>query len=90
MQHLHESYPNLKVLLVNSGESIDIARPYYQRSMATITIALDEEGQVDSLYHVYAYPTLVFVDHLGIVRQIYVGAPRNQTLQEGLKAIGIQ
>jgi len=90
LQRLHEDYPKMEILLVNSGESASVARPYYQHSMVTVTIALDEDGQVNNLYHVYAIPTLIFVDDQGVIRQVNVGASSPQTLQEGLAAIGVR
>lgn len=89
LQRLHEQYPELAVVLVNIGEPASVARPYYQRSMTTVTVALDEDNQVKRLYGVHSIPTLIFVDKQGIIRQVNIGTPSDQGFEEGLKAIGV-
>lgn len=86
MQRIHDQNPQIAVILVNGGEPADVARPYYQEHMLTVTIALDEADRVSRAYHVSAIPTSVFIDAQGIVRKVYVGVLTEAMIREGLAA----
>jgi len=78
----------MAVLLINGGEPSSVARPYYQRKMVTVTIALDEDDRVGHAYGVRAIPTVLFLDEKGIIRKIYIGTMSEAMVNEGLAAAG--
>lgn len=68
LQELHETYPQLAVLLIDSKESPEIIQAYADEFGLTHPILLDRDGAVMELYQVFAIPTELFIDADGIVQ----------------------
>lgn len=61
------------VLAVNQGESREKVAEFAREFGLTFPILLDENRSVGNQYGVRAYPTTLFIDKNGVVRQVTVG-----------------
>jgi len=89
LEELHQKYPDLIVLAVDSKEGVDIVQNYVDEFGITHRILLDEDGSVSQLYQVFAIPTELFIDADGIIRAKLVEKVTPQMLEEKLPLIGI-
>ncbi len=87
---LHEQYPELMVLSIDSKEDEPVVRAYMESRKVTFTVVLDGAGKAASAYHVYAIPTVVFVDSDGVIRARYVQVLSEAQIAASLQAIGIE
>jgi peroxiredoxin len=88
LQNLHEDYPHLVVLSVDSKEDAATVQAFADEHDLTFTIVLDGDGKVSRAYRVYAIPSLFFVDSQGVIQGRSVGTPAEVQLGESLAAIG--
>jgi peroxiredoxin len=65
LQELHENYPDLIILAVNSNEDAATVKDFADEHGLTYPIALDEDGEVMRQYRVLAIPTLFFCRQQG-------------------------
>ena len=89
LQELHETYPQLAVLLIDSKESPEIIQAYADEFGLTHPILLDRDGAVMELYQVFAIPTELFIDADGIVQAKLIERVTPELLLEKLPLIGI-
>ena len=89
LQELHETYPQLAVLLIDSKESPEIIQAYADDFGLTHPILLDRDGAVMELYQVFAIPTELFIDADGIVQAKLIERVTPELLLEKLPLIGI-
>ncbi len=89
LQRLHEDYPELKVLLVDSEEDAGTVQAFADEFGLTCTIALDDDGKVSKSYRIYAIPSVFFLDGQGVIQARFIGAPTQAQEEESLIAIGI-
>lgn len=89
LQELHESYPQLVVLLIDSKESPEIVQQYADEFGLTHPILLDSDGEVMELYQVFAIPTELFIDAEGIIQAKLIERITPELLLENLPLIGI-
>ncbi|HLY65597.1 MAG TPA: TlpA disulfide reductase family protein [Chloroflexota bacterium] len=82
------SQPELVVLGVDNVESAVKVKPFVQQLGVTFPILLDQDGSVMEEYQVTGLPTSFFVDRSGTLRFVYRGALTDETLRQGLAAIG--
>lgn len=89
LQELHESYPELVVVLVDSKESPQVVQDFANEFGLTHPILLDRDGAVMRLYQVFAIPTELFIDADGIIRAKIIERVTPELLAEKLPLIGI-
>ncbi len=89
LQELHETHPELVVLLVDSKESTDVVQRFADEFSITHPILLDQSGDVLKLYQVFAIPTELFIDADGIIRAKVIERVTPQLLAEKLPLIGV-
>ena len=88
LQRLHEDYPQLVVLSVDSKEDAETVQAFADEHNLSFRIVLDTDGKVSKAYRIYAIPSLFFVDSQGIIWARYMGTPAEAQLEESLAAIG--
>lgn len=77
----------LEILAVNILESPDKVRAYARRHGLALPILLDLEARVTQEYAVRATPTYYFIDAVGTLQGVLVGAARPGELDERLQAL---
>lgn len=82
--------PDLVVLGVNYAESDDTVKAFADQMGMTFPVLLDPDGRISALYGIFGYPTSVFVDRGGVIREIYIGSLTNEDLSQYLAAIGVK
>jgi peroxiredoxin len=95
MPALQEAYDELgaqgfTVLAVNWTESddVDLIGPYAQELELSFPILLDEESLVtEDLYNVIGFPTSIFIDRDGTVREIVIGPLALDELRGKIEAL---
>lgn len=89
LQELHETHPELVILLVDSKESTDVVQRFADEFSITHPILLDQSGDVQELYQVFAIPTELFIDADGIIRAKIIEAVSPESLAAKLPLIGV-
>jgi thiol-disulfide isomerase/thioredoxin len=89
LQNIHETYPELAVIAVDSREDIDTVQAFANEFGLTYPIALDYDGKVLESYGVIAIPTLFFIDDQGHIQIQIVERVSEEKLQDALAAIGV-
>ena len=90
LQELHETHPELTVLLINQEESQEKVQAYADELGLSLTILLDSDGRISNRYHIYGIPTAFFIDREGILRAITVGYEGPGLIEENLSLIGVE
>jgi thiol-disulfide isomerase/thioredoxin len=89
LEELHQKYPDLIVLAVDSKEGVDVVQNYVDEFSITHRILLDQNGSVSQLYQVFAIPTELFIDADGVIRAKIIEKVTPEILEEKLPLIGI-
>jgi peroxiredoxin len=89
LQNLHETYPDVVVISVDSREDIKTVQAFADEFGLTYPIALDSEGDVLDTYGIIAIPTLFFIDEQGLVQAQVVEQVTDEALVESLTTIGV-
>lgn len=90
LQELHETYSDLVVLSVDSEEDAGTVQAFADEYGLTYPIALDSDGAVADLYHIWAIPTLFFIDSDGIIQEVAIETYSEDRVIEALNKIGIK
>ncbi len=80
----------LVLLAVSVGEDRDVVARYLRQTGFDIPAVLDADGLVATQYAVTGFPTHVFVDRDGIVRDIRVGGLNLRSIRDRLATIVAQ
>ena len=72
----------LVVLAVNQGEDAATIEAFVAEYDLSFPIALDPREQVGRQYELVAYPTTLFIDRDGVVRNVVRGGPMPEALVE--------
>ena len=62
LQNLHQTHPELVVMMVDSKEGEDVVRKYASEFGMTHPVLLDKDGTVSRQYQIYAIPTVFFIN----------------------------
>jgi peroxiredoxin len=89
LQELHETHPGLVILLVDSKESVDVVQRFADEFDLTHPILLDQNGEVQELYQVFAIPTELFIDADGVIRAKIIESVTPELLAAKLPLIGV-
>lgn len=80
--------PHIRFVFADQGESAAIVRHYMQVQNLTLrNVLIDTNLQLSTHYNVRGYPTTLFLDANGQLRDIHVGELSRATLAEGLERI---
>lgn len=89
LEDARRRHPQLRVLLVNQGESPEVVRDFLRRSgLPPDAVWLDPRGLLGAQWG-RALPTTLFVDARGQVRATHVGALSAASLAQRLQALGV-
>ncbi len=90
LQKLHETHPELVVLMVDRKEDEATARKFASDFGMTHPVLLDGDGKVSIQYQIYALPTEFFIDSQGIIRTMLIETVTPKLLAEKLPLIGVE
>ena len=90
LQQISENYPELSVVLVDSGEGAQTVRDFAKRHSLTFTILLDQDKSISNLYHIYSIPTEIFIDSDGVVRSKNANLGVPAQLEAALQSVGVE
>ena len=90
VQELHESHPELIILLVDSNESQGIVQDFVGEFGITYPVLLDSDGAISRKYQIFAIPTALFIDSDGIIQAKLIESVTPELLVEKLPLIGVQ
>jgi peroxiredoxin len=89
LKRLHEQYPALAILSVDSREDEETVSGYIAYNEVKYPVVLDTQGKVADQYHIYAIPTVLFIDKSGVIQGLTLEVLTEATIEKSLKAIGI-
>jgi peroxiredoxin len=72
----------LKVVAINSRESLAVAKAYIEKNNLALTVALDSDGAVGDAYSVTGFPTTVVIGRDGVVQHVIEGFAGKPTEDE--------
>lgn len=87
LDELQQKYPDVQIIAVNMGESVETVRAWLVDNPTSLSIALDPDQTTVHRYRVRGAPSTFFVDREGIIRQIVYGALPSDGLESRLKII---
>ncbi|MBN1311883.1 MAG: redoxin domain-containing protein [Anaerolineae bacterium] len=90
IQELRETYTDLVILSVYSGENVSTVQEFTDEYGLTCPIALDHKGRISDLYHILAIPTLFFIDSNGVIQDVIIEDYSDARMAEALDKIGIK
>ncbi|MBZ0318239.1 MAG: TlpA family protein disulfide reductase [Anaerolineae bacterium] len=95
MPRLENAYQNADdewlLVGVNAGEDPNQVRDWVQEHPVSFPIIIDSTGTIAVSYGAQSQlPTTVFIDRQGYIRKIVYGLLSENTLEDGLDAIGIE
>ncbi len=90
LQQLHQDHPEVVVLLVDGGESLETVQASVEEHGLTFPVLLDSNDAVDKRYAIWAIPTVFFIDGDRIIRAKLIEAVTPEILAETLPSIGIE
>lgn len=77
----------LAVNLTSTEKSADDVQKFVDELGVTFPILMDEEGEVEQMYAVNAYPTSYLIDSDGVIRKVALGAMNYETMVQEFKKI---
>lgn len=83
-------HPELVVLAVDYGESVEEVTAYANSVGLTFDPLLDSRGEVTQLFQVRGNPTSYFIDQEGIIQVIHIGMMSEEQIDTYLAKIGLQ
>ncbi len=89
LQELHESHPDLAILLIDSRESPETVGNFAARFGITHPVLLDADGSISDRYQIVAIPTELFIDAEGTIRAKIIETVTSKLLAEKLPLIGV-
>lgn len=78
-----------QVLAVDFDESSSTVKAFADELNLTFPLLLDPGGEVQKQYRIRGYPTSVFLDRDGVVRNVYVGIMTERQLDQALSELGV-
>ena len=87
-QLAEQSAGEVAVIMVNTQDTLPRIENFFGANKAHFTVALGGGTQVSDKYNILYIPTTFFIDSGGIIRNMKVGAFRNETeLRDSIKTI---
>jgi thiol-disulfide isomerase/thioredoxin len=88
LDELHEEFPDVQFLAVDSGEDEATVRSFVDKTPFPYPVLLDPDDTVSIRYRVTGLPTVMIVDRQGRVSYMQTGISPAATLRRELKAAG--
>jgi peroxiredoxin len=89
LEDLHQKYPELVILAVDSMEGASVVHAYADEMGITHPTLLDKDGSVSHLYQVFAIPTVLFINEKGVIEAKIIEKVTPDLLEEKLPLIGV-
>lgn len=86
-QAMHEKYPDVQFVMVNSGDSISTAESYVQQNGFTFSVFFDTMGNAVTAYSVTGFPSSFFINSQGELVAQARGMLSATQLENGIKMI---
>jgi thiol-disulfide isomerase/thioredoxin len=74
LQAVHAPNDGVRVIAINNGEGHETVLAYAQALGLTFPLVLDRSTRLQRAFHIYGYPTTVFVNATGTIYAIHTGA----------------
>lgn len=92
MQNVYDQYKDqgVEVVAINltvGKETVENAKQFMEEHGLTLTVPLDESGDVLELYEIMPLPTSYFIDSSGIIRSKYLGPMTEEYMKEELEKL---
>jgi peroxiredoxin len=85
---VHEEYPDIQIMMVDSKEDSGTIRRFVRDTYFTLPVYIDKDGITASIYGVDFIPETFLIDSNGIIKYIQHEAFANQTqLENALKSL---
>lgn len=88
LMELHEMNPDLAIIWVDSQEDTKTVKAFVDQYRIPFDVGLDNDGSVARLYHVYAIPTVIFIDRDGMIQSVHIEVLSDEDLLTALEKIG--
>jgi thiol-disulfide isomerase/thioredoxin len=75
------------ILAIDQMEPAEVVQRYMKQRGLTLTVLLDDKGEIGNRYNVKGLPTTYFIDAEGVVRTIHMGEMNSITLAENIRQI---
>jgi thiol-disulfide isomerase/thioredoxin len=63
----------VRLVAINAGERPEVARAFIEGAgLDSLPVALDPDGEATAAYRLYSFPTHVFIDSDGVIREVTV------------------
>lgn len=82
-------YPELVVLAVDYGETVEDVSAYVDGAGLTFDPLLDRRGMVTQLFQVRGNPTSFFIDSDGVIQVVHIGMMTEEQIDNYLQKIGV-
>jgi cytochrome c biogenesis protein CcmG, thiol:disulfide interchange protein DsbE len=89
LETIHQKYPKLAILAIDSKEPAALVQGFIKDHSLTFDMLMDPNGVVNNRYHIYAIPTLFFIDQNGVVRDIIIEKLTLAQMEQCLGKIGV-
>jgi cytochrome c biogenesis protein CcmG/thiol:disulfide interchange protein DsbE len=90
LNDIAQEHPNdLQVIGINVEEDLNLVRQFQEKLAIQFPVLLDSDGKVADQFQIKGYPTSLFVDADGILREMMIGELDDYLLVEYLMKIGI-
>jgi peroxiredoxin len=90
LQARHEQYPaDLVIVGVDFDEPAELVASFVEEYGLSFEIALDPGGLIQDQYEIRGYPTSIFLDRDGVIREIHIGVMSEGQLDGYLADLGL-
>lgn len=86
---LQQKYPDLSIVWIDSREDTKTVQKFVDQNGITYPVGLDTDGKFSNQFHVYAIPTVLFIDSKGIIQAIYIEVLPEADVRSALQKIGL-
>jgi peroxiredoxin len=87
---LQQKYPGLSIVWIDSREDIKTVQKFVDQNIITYPVGLDTDGKFSNQFHVYAIPTVLFIDSTGVIQAIFIEVIPDADIQSALQKIGVE
>jgi peroxiredoxin len=77
----------LKVIAIDSRESLNVVKSYIEKNNLSLTAALDSDGSAGDAYNVTGFPTTIVIGRDGVVQHViegFGGKPTEDELKDAI------
>jgi cytochrome c biogenesis protein CcmG, thiol:disulfide interchange protein DsbE len=87
---LKQKYADLSIVWIDSREDPKIVQKFVDQNEITYPVGLDKDGKFSNQFHVYAIPTVLFIDSAGVIQAVFIEVLPDADVQSALQKIGVK